>query len=207
MPFAEARIDTGRPSRYLVQFCKHAAAMGSGRGHQLCELCALAEGVNATGPVTIRAEWSDTSGTVTFDPWGTCHLQARDTELLVRVQAASQDSLERIEDIVTKDLGRFSRQELSITWHSIGAELAEKQRITAKHPTMRLLRLTPWLLAAVGMLIVAAHLAAGGYVLTRWGWPLAVVIAIAAVAMLAVGGCHVTKRRLWGHGARREPRD
>jgi hypothetical protein len=204
VPIAEARIDTDRPTRYLVQICKHAAAMGSGRGHQLR---AHAEGVSATGPVTVRAEWSDTSGEVTFAPWGTCHLQAGDTALLVRVQATNDDSLARIEEIVTADLGRFSRQELSITWHSIRAEPAEKQRITAKHPTRRLLRRTPWLLALVGVLIVAAHLAAGGYVLTRWGWPLAVVIAIAAVGMLAVGGYHVTRGRLWGHGARREPRD
>jgi hypothetical protein len=71
---------------------------------------------------------------------------------------------------------------------------------------MLLLRRTTWLLALVGVLIVAAHLAAGGYVLTRWGWPVASVIAIAAVGMLAVGGYHVTKRRLWGHSAWREPR-
>jgi hypothetical protein len=204
VPIAEARIDTDRPSRYLVQFCKHAAAMGSGRGHQLR---AHAEGVSATGRPTIRAEWSDTSGTVTFDPWGTCHLRAGDTELLVRVQATSDDNLERIEEIVTADLGRFSRQELSIGWHSIGAELAEKQRITARHPTVRRLWRTPWLLAVVGVLIVAAHLAAGGFVLTRWGWPVAVVIAIAAVGMLAVGGYHVTRGQRWRHGARREPRD
>jgi hypothetical protein len=203
MPIAETRIDTDRPSRYLVQFCKHAAAMGSSRGHQLR---AHAEGVSATGRVTVRAEWSDNLGTVTFDPWGTCHLQARDTKLLVRVQATSHDSLARIEEIVTADLGRFSRQELSITWHSIGAELAEKQRITAIHPTRLVLRRSPWLLALVGVLIVAAHLGAGGYVLTRWGWPLAVVIAIAVVGMLAVGGYHVTRGRLWGHGARHEPR-
>ena len=204
MPIAEARIDTDRPSRYLVQFCKHAAAMGSGRGHQLR---AHTEGASATDRVTIRAEWSDTSGTVTFDPWGTCHLQAGDTALLVRVQATSHDNLARIEEIVTADLGRFSRQELSTTWHSIRAELAEKQRITAKHPTMLLLRRTPWLLAVVGVLIVAAHLAAGGYVLTRWGWPLAVVIAIAAVGMLAVGGYHITRGQRWRYGARHEPSD
>jgi hypothetical protein len=204
VPIAEARIDTDRPSRYLVQFCKHAAAMGSGRGHQLRT---HGDRASETGRVTIRAEWSDTLGTVTFDPWGTCHLQAGDTELRVRVQAPSHDSLARIEEIVTADLGRFSRQELLITWHSIGAELAEKQRITAKHPTMRLLRRTPRLLAVVGVLIVAAHLAAGGYVLTRWGWPLAVVIAIAAVGMLAVGGYHATRGRRWRHGARHEPRD
>jgi hypothetical protein len=131
MPIAEARIDTDRPSRYLVQICKHAAAMGSGRGHQLRT---HTEGISATGRVTIRAEWSDTLGTIMFDPWGTCRLEARDTELLLRVQANSDDSLARIEEIVAKDLGRFSRQELSITWHSIGAELAEKQQIAAKHP-------------------------------------------------------------------------
>jgi hypothetical protein len=204
VPIAEARIDTDRPSRYLVQFCKHAAAMGSGRGHQLR---AHAEGVSATGSVTVRAEWSDTSGTVTFDPWGTCHLQAGDRALLVRVQATSHDSLARIEEIVTADLARFSRQELSITWHSIGTEPAERQRITAIHPMRLVLRRIPWLLAVVGVLIVAAHLAAGGYVLTRWGLPLAVVIAIAAVGMLAVGGYHITRGRLWGHGPQREPRD
>jgi hypothetical protein len=203
MRIAEARIDTDRPSRYLVQFCKHATAMGSGRGHQLR---AHAEGVSAAGRVTTRAEWSDTLGTVTFHPWGICRLQAGDTVLLVRVQATSHDNLARIEEIVTADLGRFSRQELSITWRPVGAELAEKQRITAIRPTRLLLRRTPWLLALVGVLIVAAHLAAGGYVLTRWGWPLAVVLAIAAVGMLAVGGYHATRGRPWRHGARREPR-
>lgn len=157
--------------------------------------------------MAIRAEWSDTAGTVTFDPWGSCHLQARDTALVLRVQAPSHDSLARIEEIVTADLGRFSRQELSISWHSIGTEPADKQRITANHPTRLLLRRTPWLLAIVGVLIVAAHLALGGYVLTRWGWPLAVVVAIAAAGMLAVGGYHVTRGRLCRHGPRHSPRD
>ena len=32
MPILQAQIQTERASRYLVQFCKHAAAMGSG-GH------------------------------------------------------------------------------------------------------------------------------------------------------------------------------
>ena len=31
MPIALARIETQRPSRYLGQFCKHAAAMGGRR--------------------------------------------------------------------------------------------------------------------------------------------------------------------------------
>ena len=141
MPIAEARIDTDRPSRYLVQFCKHAAAMGSGRGHQL-----RMHGDTALGDVSVRADWSDTVGTVTFDPWGQCRLEAGDASLLVRVEAANMDGLQHIEQIVANDLDRFSRQQLTIAWHALDAEPAEKHRITTTEPRMVLRRRPiPWL--------------------------------------------------------------
>lgn len=203
MPIAEARIDTDRPSRYLTQFCKHAAAIGSGRGHQL-----RMHGDTTPGDVSVRADWSDTVGTVAFNPWGQCRLQAGDASLVVRVEAANMEGLQRIEQIVTNDLDRFSHQQLAIAWHVLDAEPAESHRITTTGPRMVLRRRRiPWLVAVAAVAIVAAHLAAGGFVLTRWGWPLAAAVAIAAVGMLAVGGYHVARGQRWRHGARHEPRD
>lgn len=112
MPIAEARINTERPTRYLVQFCKHADAMGS-RGHRV-----RMHGPEATtfDHLVIRAEWSDTSGTVSFDPWGQCRLEANEATLFVRVEADDADHLRRIEEILTNDFDRFSRHEMTLVW-------------------------------------------------------------------------------------------
>src|SRR3954447_10346008 len=111
MPVVEARIDTDRPSRYLVQFCKHAAAMGS-RGH-----AARLHRGGAQPGVTVAADWSDTHGTVTFTPWGVCTLTAGPGSLTVRVDAATDDGLARIRDIVTRNLERFTRRNpVTVAW-------------------------------------------------------------------------------------------
>ena len=59
MPISQARIATDRPSRFLVQFCKHADAIGSRRGHRLRMHGGVAA---ARGEVTVGAHWSDTVG-------------------------------------------------------------------------------------------------------------------------------------------------
>jgi hypothetical protein len=118
MPIAECRIDTERPGRYLAQFCKHAAAMGSPRGHRLR---LHGDHPAAHDHVQLHAEWSATEGTVSFDPWGRCLLRVESDMLFVRVQAADEQALQRISDIVTRDLDRFSRHNLTLDWQRVDA--------------------------------------------------------------------------------------
>lgn len=112
MPIALARIETQRPSRYLGQFCRHAAAMGdsahSPRMH-------LHPGMRRD--VQVEAEYGETAGTVTFGSWGRCDLAAEAGTLTVRIEAADEDGLHRIQEIVTNDFVRFSsRDPLSVRW-------------------------------------------------------------------------------------------
>jgi hypothetical protein len=113
MPILQANIPTERASRYLVQFCKHAAAMGR-VGHN--------PRMHLHAPITRRevqvaAEWSDTSGTVTFTPWGHCTLTADDRVLTLRIDAADEDSAAQIRDVITRDFERFSRRDpIAVTW-------------------------------------------------------------------------------------------
>ncbi len=111
---AEADVATERASRYLVQLCKHAAAMGDARGHGSR---IHPHSMLARREVEVHADWSDTHGTVTFNPWGQCTITADAHALALRIEAADEQSLQRIQDVITKDLGRFSRRdELAVTW-------------------------------------------------------------------------------------------
>jgi hypothetical protein len=99
---ATARIETERPSRYLVQLCRHASAMDGAHGH--------------TG---VRAEWSETHGTVHFGQWGRCVLDAEAGTLTVRVEADDEDGLRRIQEVVSRDLDRFGRRDrLAVDWQA-----------------------------------------------------------------------------------------
>jgi hypothetical protein len=113
MPTAEARIDTDRPSRYLVQLCKHAAAMGSG-GHRLRM---HPGGSPADRDVHVRAEWTATRGRLTFTPWGECTLTADAAALSLRIDARDAAGLRNIQDIVTNNVRRVGhRDNLTLTW-------------------------------------------------------------------------------------------
>ena len=122
MPTSETVLRTERPQRYLVQLCRHAAAMGkTGGGH---------------GPHTpdlhVDAEYSESHGVVTFAPWGQATLDADESTLTVRVEAADEEALQRIQEIVTRDLERFGRRDqLTVTWPPNGT--APKPRPPARH--------------------------------------------------------------------------
>ena len=80
---ATARIETDRPSRYLIQLCEHANAMAgaqdrthAGRAHH---------------EVRVRAEWTGDHGVIHFEPWGRCTLEATATTLLLRAEATGED--------------------------------------------------------------------------------------------------------------------
>jgi hypothetical protein len=56
-------------------------------------------------------------GTVILN-WGRWTLQAADRTLTVRAEAADEQNLERIQDLLTKRLESFGRREhLAVTWH------------------------------------------------------------------------------------------
>ncbi|HEU4945769.1 MAG TPA: DUF2218 domain-containing protein [Kribbella sp.] len=113
MLIAEARIETERPSRYLVQLCKHAASMAGSSHRAHLHL----GGAPARHEVQVDAEWSDTHGTVVFSSWGRCALAAGANTLTVRIEATDEQSLRRIQDVVTGDLDRFGRRDgLTVSW-------------------------------------------------------------------------------------------
>jgi hypothetical protein len=137
MPTVEAEVRTERASRYLVQFCRHAAGMGAGRSlharrhggsergaaeHGAVEPGAAEHGVVERGAaehdeLRARADWTDTHGVVTFTPGGVCTMDADATTLTIRVHAGDELSLRRIQGIVTRDLDRFSsREPLTVAW-------------------------------------------------------------------------------------------
>jgi hypothetical protein len=113
VPTAETRIATDRAARYLEQLCRHAAAMDRLGGHP--------RGPHAGGEehpdVTVDARWSGTRGVIAFAPYGSCTLEAGESELVVRVEAADEDALARIRRIVAADLDRFGRRDgLAVSW-------------------------------------------------------------------------------------------
>ena len=111
---AEAQIQIHRLSRYLIQLCKHANDMGGHRGYGL-----RARHVGTTpedSPEVQHVEWSDTHGIVSLN-WGQCTLQATSSTLTLRAEAADEENLRRIQDLITVRLERFGqRDHLKVDW-------------------------------------------------------------------------------------------
>ena len=88
-------VSIAKPRRYLGQLCKHFE-------HKL--------------PVTYAEQYE--TGRIEF-PVGLCELQADETQgvLTLRVRAASEADLDRLEDVVARHLVRFAfRETLELTW-------------------------------------------------------------------------------------------
>jgi hypothetical protein len=168
MPIAEAAVDTPRATRYLAQFGKHAGAMTGARGHGM----RMHGDPPAGGEVNLHVECADDQVVVTFDPWGRATLRARDDRLTVRVEATDQQSLRRIQEILTRDIERSGRRDkLTLTWNGPDPK-----------PTTHRAR-APIVLTVAGVLgvavVVAVHLGIGGVALALGGG-----VTIAAVALL-----------------------
>ena len=108
MPAAEARIPTGQPSRYLIQLCQHAASIN----HKILRHAGQA----LMRPDIQQVEWSDSHGILDLG-WGRCTMQAGPGTLTVRAEAASEENLQRVQDLITRNLERFGRREhLKVNW-------------------------------------------------------------------------------------------
>ena len=67
-------------------------------------------------PEVRHAEWSDTEGTVTLN-WGRWTLRAVGGTLRMRAEAADEQNLQRIQDLLTRRLEDFGRREhLTVNW-------------------------------------------------------------------------------------------
>lgn len=109
---AEARIETVHASRYLVQLCQHAKKLTGRLAH-------LHSRASHERPEVLGVEWTDTTGTLTLS-WGTCTLHAEQETLTVRVEAADEKHLRRVQDLITADLERFGRRDdLAVAWTTV----------------------------------------------------------------------------------------
>jgi hypothetical protein len=99
MLVAEAKVETERSSRYLVQLCRHVDAVG--RAHPQMQA---------------HVEWSDDRGVISFD-WGRCTLRAVPGILTLRVEAADEESLHLLKQRVGGRLQQIGRRDhLTVTW-------------------------------------------------------------------------------------------
>lgn len=104
-----ALVDTDRAQRFLDQLARHAVKV-SGSLHQ------RPDGPGHQAP-QVHVEHYGSACTLTFPNLGACTVTASSDHLLIQVDAADADSAQRIADVVTTDLRRFSqRHPLTITW-------------------------------------------------------------------------------------------
>lgn len=202
MPILEAQVETERASRYLVQFCKHAAAMGSGGHTPRMHL----HRPMARREVQVAAEWSDTRGTVTFTPWGECTLAAETNALTVRIEAVDEDGLDQIRDVITRDFERFSRRDpLTVTWHQPetpdASSRPEGGGVTPRHGRgLTHGNLQTILLVLAAVVVIGLHLGLAGTIAadSRWtGMATNFVLALVAlkVALIALVRFGIRRRK------------
>ncbi|HEX6353120.1 DUF2218 domain-containing protein [Actinophytocola sp.] len=110
---AETIIRTANASRYLAQLCGHATKIGHRMRHLHARMAGHAR------PDVLDVDWSDTHGTLDLS-WGRCTMDANPTTLTVRVQAADEENLRRVQDLIAADLERFGRRDgLSVAWQQV----------------------------------------------------------------------------------------
>ncbi|MFE9646383.1 DUF2218 domain-containing protein [Streptomyces sp. NPDC006365] len=196
MPTTEARVETERPSRYLVQFCKHFSHKGRHLGHRpRAHLGGDAQMPSATRAVAeqARVDWSDTDGEVSL-AWGRITLQAGPGVLTLRVEAAGDEELRRLQDLAAGHVERFGRRDgLQVTWQRLDSSADSHAGAGAPGggavPRRRHLGVVG--LVAVVALVLAVHLGLGGAVLANWqwtGWAVGGVLAVVLVKVAVLGG-------------------
>jgi hypothetical protein len=183
MPTAEARIPTERASRYLVQMCQHATKLGR---HRITRMPAHAGHAMPTG---VTAEWSEVSGTISAGG-ARCALSATAGALLLRAEAADEDALRRLQEMITRNLTRFSRREpLTVAWQRLDAVGPVEPEPTAAGTHRRTI-----ILVGVGVLAVAAHVVLAA-ALPWAGWTADAVLAIVLVKAALLGLGYRTRLR------------
>lgn len=105
----QAVIGTDRAQRYLDQLARHAAAITAPSDPR--------RGNFGHPAPHVHVEHTGSSCTLSFPGQGACTLAATADQLTARVDAADAASAQRIADLITADLRRFSqRHPLNIDW-------------------------------------------------------------------------------------------
>ena len=111
---AEADIRTEHAASYLARLCGHAGKLGTA-GHRR-----PSHAHGDVAPEVRRVECSGTEGTVSLN-WGQWTMRALPGLLAVRAEAADEESLRRIQDLLTSRLQKFGRREhLTVNWQELG---------------------------------------------------------------------------------------
>lgn len=182
MSVAEAEVRTPRASRFLVQLCRHAEAMG-GRAKHL-----HGGDAGADRPEVVHVECDENEGRIEFT-WGVCNLRSTSDVLSIRVEVDGENRLRWIQDLLAADLERFGRREgLEVVWLGSGPAAGRGNRGT----TIALI--------AVAAVAVVAHVVAGGAALASWRWTsVAADIVLAAVVLKIVLVAVFTRRKFRKH--------
>jgi hypothetical protein len=115
---AEADIRTEHASRYLARLCGHVGKMGTA-GHRMSHR-RPSHAPGDAPPEVRRVECSGTEGTVSLD-CGRWIMRAFPGRLAVRAEAADQENLRRVQDLLTGRLQKFGRREhLTVNWQDLG---------------------------------------------------------------------------------------
>ncbi|OHV87893.1 DUF2218 domain-containing protein [Mesorhizobium sp. ORS 3428] len=176
MHTASARVSTNHANRYLGQLCRHAGKMGQ---HASVGHSPRSHHAGEAPPRVLQVDWSETAGTIHFGE-GKCILEASDNALLVRVEAATESGLHRLQDGIVHRLETFGhREHLTVQWQtSISqqtgrpAEIASRVRTSGWPVTFwwRSRLVGNLALAVVLAAAIAAHLGLLGAALAATSW-------------------------------------
>lgn len=182
---AQAHVRTERPSRYLVQLCRHAGQMSRHLGR-------FRTAHTGAAPEVTHVEWSDIHGTVELN-WGRWTLEATHDTLTLRAEATDEHSLRRIQDLLAARLEQIGRRDqLTVTWQPVETPTDHAARTPPGQPRRirrHRSRAARWSLVAVVALLVTVHIGVGGAAFTASAWT--------AVALVAVLGLKVIGLRLF----------
>ncbi|WP_328478491.1 DUF2218 domain-containing protein [Streptomyces sp. NBC_00377] len=201
MPTDEARVETDRASRYLGQLCRHVQQMGDHPHYGR-------DGGVHRPPQVHDVEWSDTEGTAHLS-LGLWTLQATPDALVLRIEADTEEDLQRMRDLIADRIETIGRRDqLAVAWQqpaapgdpSGAAVQPHRPHLMAHgHAGSATRRWGVKALVGAGALLVVAHLALGGSVLAAsrwWGWGAgAVVVAVVLVKVVGMGGLLAHRRR------------
>ena len=194
---AETQIETERPSRYLVQLCRHANQM-----HQHLRHRPRRHADGAEAPEVRQVEWSETDGTVHLN-CGKWTMRASANTLTVCAEASTEEDLRRIQDLVARRLEMVGRRDrLRVNWDGPDSPAGAAPMPTGK-TTVRRRHLTTIAVIAAGALVFAVHLGLGGAVFaslgTQWGWAAGLAVAALLVKVIAVTAIALRRRAARRH--------
>jgi hypothetical protein len=205
MPTAEARVETERPSRYLVQLCKHFSTKGRHLGRRLHGHPGGDEqALRAMRAVAERAQvkWSDAEGHVDL-PWGQIDVRAVPGVLVLRVEAAEEDDLRRLRGLVAGHVERFGRRDrLRVNWEetdsATGSPAARRVGDGLRSAPGSGARGSRLKVVGIVAIVLAVHLGLGGVLLSNWrwtGWAAGGLLALVLVKAALLGGFAVRRGR------------